>query len=580
MAHKTTIITLSLIAIGAFLLRVLPHLSAVYAPWGVNFFDVDPYYHLRLTEYMVANFPGFLTYDQYALFPDGAAVSFRPFMQYVIAIPALIIGLGHPSLELIQNVAVWAPPLAGSLLVVPVYFLGREVFSARTGLIGAGIVAVLPTELLHRSFLGYTDQHIFEVVLSVCVILFLVMGLKRNNYWLSMVSGIFLGLYLWNWHGGMFLAAIIYLWYLITLVTGKPRDFHVSVCYAGAFVVFSPFIQYSQNKTELLLIPLALSALIFYFILGKVHGKGYLALVGGLLAAAVLVVYFTQPVITDTAKVLFLSIFWGFGTAIQEAVPADMRLIVFTLGFVSVLTAFGYYLAFRHKVSLLFIVWSMVLLLAMIGQRRWGYYTTVPIALLAAFCVDRILANTGKRYKSAVFITLAIIVLCSLIPGNLGLAKSETNMDESWYKASIWLKENTPAPFNSDDYLIKDASSSKYAVLAWWDYGHFIIQLGHRVPLQSPTQQVNPQTAKFLTATSPEEAEEAIKDYNIQYVMLDRLTFEHKYYAIYRMANSGSDAWRESRTKSMAYKLYNSIAYGDWKFLKQFGQVRIYERRN
>ena len=88
--------------------------------------------------------------------PGGEPVNAGPFFDWLIAGAALVIGIGAPSPRLVDLVGAYTPPVIGALTAVPVYFLGRELFSRRAGLWAAFIVGVLPGQILLRSALGFT----------------------------------------------------------------------------------------------------------------------------------------------------------------------------------------------------------------------------------------------------------------------------------------------------------------------------------------------------------------------------------------------------------------------------------------
>ncbi len=105
--------------------------------------------------------------------------------------------------------------------------------------------------------------------------------------------------------------------------------------------------------------------------------------------------------------------------------------------------------------------------------------------------------------------------------------------DWAWIEACLWLKSSTPDPgmdYNAiyeappEDGKLFDYPESAYGgVMSWWDYGHYIETLGHRMPNANPFQagiggrrgSINetnvPGAAPFLTAQSEEEATEVLE---------------------------------------------------------------------
>ena len=586
---KKTIIILAVIMIFTFLLRVLPYISKVFMDGYVNFYDPDANYHLRLVEYMVNNFPHFLTFDPYAIYPDGGVVGYRPVLTFITSGIALLLGGGHPSQHLIEVIAAWIPPIAGTLLVIPVYFLGKYAFSRTAGIVGAVMVAVMPTELFARSMLGAFDHHILEVLFGVCTILFLVMAYKKDKWWLAIIAGGFLGLYVWNWTGGMFLAAIIFLWYLVSVYIGDSRPGHVFLCFATAFLCVIPILSFSTTKFEWALVPMALTPVYFNIchklaIRDKVPYKLYLAIITLLLAYVFFNIATLSPSILVNLKSQFMAIFWGFGSTIMEAQPSSLYVIIYQFGIVALLAGIGFLVAYKDKVNPLVLVWSVVLVLAMIGQRRWGYYATIPLALLGGYTISRILDNTGKLYKSAVWVVCAILLIGSLTPGFNSQLRNGPSQYTSWVKAYTWIRDNTPDPMNNpqDYYKPNPDKKVEYGVLSWWDYGHWCIYYAHRAPLSSNTFQISGSVGKFLLSQNLEMSEIAIKDLNVKYVVLsaDMVKPTGTFYAIYQQIMGTMDGWEKALPGSMAYNLYTRDELGPWKFVYSVDDIRIYERVN
>ena len=127
----------------------------VWAPWDdvlgtpsgtggrINFLETDAWYHVRLAESQVRNFPHRVTTDPYAA-PDGQYVAVAPLLDASIATFAFITGGRHASTEYIERVAAFAPAITGVLAVLAVWALATVAFDRRAGLIAGLLAAVLP----------------------------------------------------------------------------------------------------------------------------------------------------------------------------------------------------------------------------------------------------------------------------------------------------------------------------------------------------------------------------------------------------------------------------------------------------
>jgi asparagine N-glycosylation enzyme membrane subunit Stt3 len=348
-----------------------------------------------------------------------------------------------------------------------------------------------------------------------------------------------------------------------------------------AFIIIIPYLPYSNTKLEYLLPVLAIVALAM-FLTRKLEAKNRKVYVIGWLAVfalAFVVVWKFYPAMWYQIQLQLTSIFWGVGSSILEARPMDFTLFMFQYGLIVMFFVFGIVMAIRNKVSTLFIVFSILWIIAMLGQRRWGYYASVPIALYGAYCIDRVLANTGKRFKVAVACVIALMISFTLVPGNMSVVKSQPDMTENWYRALVWMRENTPEPFDTPDaYYTETREKAKYSALSWWDFGSWGVYYSHRAYTCTNQYQTSPKTARFLTSQNEEQAAEALEGWNIRYILIDfRMVSGGLYYAFQNMATGSYDGWKDGFPNSTVKKLYETENYAGYHLLKQFGDVKIFE---
>ncbi|MBU4374233.1 MAG: hypothetical protein KJ714_07315 [Euryarchaeota archaeon] len=154
---------------------------------------------------------------------------------------------------------------------------------------------------------------------------------------------------------------------------------------------------------------------------------------------------------------------------------------------------------------MLFLVWSIVMLLAMYGQNRWAYYVAVNAALLVGYA--------GGAISEAV-----------LKWGGWGGGDPSGGGFSEWLETLTWMRYNTPDP--GIDYLAiyeKPKNSTypypdtTYGVMSWWDYGHIITYWGHRIPNANPFQAGigggsthAPGASTFLIAPTEEKANDVL----------------------------------------------------------------------
>ena len=109
-----SIYTIGILAVMAIMLyiRVVPSWNNVFTNWpwinGTDYVNVDmsdSVYTMHLVYNTIAHFPTRIMYDPFTNFPYGSEIHFGPLFTIAIAFSAIVVGLGHPSTQL---VAMWA----------------------------------------------------------------------------------------------------------------------------------------------------------------------------------------------------------------------------------------------------------------------------------------------------------------------------------------------------------------------------------------------------------------------------------------------------------------------------------------
>jgi len=228
--------------IALFFRAYLPH-DIVFSIEGIKYTSADAYYHMRFVDIISHNFPHLSKFDPYLMFPGGAGISSVNLFARLISSISWVIGLGAPTQHTIDLVGVYFPAIAGALTVIPVYFIGRELFNRWVGLLSAGLLAILPGEFMGRSILGFTDYHIIETLFTMTAMLFLILAVRtagkrkltfnhiRHLDWsairkpiiYSLLAGFFLGLYILTWRGALLFVFIIFLYFVIQFIIDHLR---------------------------------------------------------------------------------------------------------------------------------------------------------------------------------------------------------------------------------------------------------------------------------------------------------------------------------------------------------------------
>jgi dolichyl-phosphooligosaccharide-protein glycotransferase len=600
--------------------------------------ETDAYYYMRNIEALVHNFPHFNTFDPYQLFPGGGGGLQRPFFAWLVAATILLVRGAASTLHSMEVVAAYVPAILGTLTLIPVYFIGKELFNRWVGVIAAALVIIIPGEFLHRSLLGFTDHHVAEVLFSTVCMLFLIMAVKRarereisfthilSRDWstvrkplvYTLLAGIFLGIYLLTWIGGLLFIFVILVYLVIQFIVDhlrrKSTDY---LCIIGAPVFLIAFLMllpvlgkegldpiYRVSMPIAIVVPIALS-IISRLMAGKAWKPVYypLALLG-LVGIGLAAFHAINPSLLQS----MLSQFSIFGRRGAMLTVMEVSPLLFPNGQFSLAMAwsnFGasffiafvsigmlIYVAIKKKSAdkILLLVWSIIMLMAVLGQRRFAYYYTVNAALLTGYFSWKMLDIVGlnklqtkskevaeavrkfkKKHKKTrekekprtfmqprgvwvrvivVGIVLFAVVFLPIIPMTKGLAGSPNYvMDEGWYTSLMWLKDNSPDPFSDpnfyyalyppqDEFKYPDTA---YGVMSWWDYGYFIMQIAHRIPNANPAQSGAVQAGQFFTALNESSANEVADKEGTKYVVIDYMMPTSKFYAMAEWAGSNED---------------------------------------
>ena len=108
--------------IALYLRIALPYDKVFFGDW-VKFTGTDTYFYIRLVDNIIHNYPKIISFDPYNLFPGGNIIINPPFFHFFLSTLILIVGLGSPSPELIDQVSVYFPAVLGALTVLPVFFI-------------------------------------------------------------------------------------------------------------------------------------------------------------------------------------------------------------------------------------------------------------------------------------------------------------------------------------------------------------------------------------------------------------------------------------------------------------------------
>ncbi len=188
--HLLLYLSLALIVLGSFILRILPIFSTDILLKGL-----DPWVQYRSAEYILENGLGnFLNwYDTTSWYPMGKEMGKSLYI--IIPITAVIfykIALLFGFSTSLLTVSYFVPAIFGAATILVIYKLGSVLHSKRTGVFAAFFLA-MAEGFLSRTIVGFFDNECVGIFLMFLTFYFFVKALTKDSITNSILAGISLG---------------------------------------------------------------------------------------------------------------------------------------------------------------------------------------------------------------------------------------------------------------------------------------------------------------------------------------------------------------------------------------------------
>ncbi|WP_370575821.1 oligosaccharyl transferase, archaeosortase A system-associated [Methanomethylovorans sp.] len=452
-----SLIIVSIAFIIALMIRIRPA-ESVFLPNGFVRFSNDPLYHMRMVEVLLHNYPQGIFYNPLTNYPHGVLIHFGPLFDHMIALTALVLGLGNPSSELVNVIGAYFPAVMGALIVFPVYFLGKHLKDKKTGVIAAILIAIAPGQFLNRSMIIFTDHHVAESLFSTLFILFFMLAVieaKRVKLSLKMIqrkdqqaakpivyaiiAGMMYAAYQLVWAGaplfGMIIVIFAAMQYSIDHYNNRSTDYLGivgTIAFLVGLILVLPFIRFDMGISIVhyswFHLLSALAAMLAFVYMSAVHKEllrrnvkpiyypiALIITIPITLIALRLISPSSYGVITTTLTSFFKIQIGGMST-VGEASSIFYRGGAFTLSSVWSNFATGFFLSIiaifllaysikknKRPEELLVLVWTLIMLLAIYSQNRYAYYYAINVAVLSGYFAAKVLDLTGWKKVEAAY---------------------------------------------------------------------------------------------------------------------------------------------------------------------------------
>ena len=420
-----------LLTLFSYLIRTLPAYSGnadVLMFVGMD----DPTYQLRRIEQVIAHYPSVGWFDPMTYFPYGQPMHWGPLFPFIGATVCLLTGAtARPDLI---SVSLFIPCVMAALMVPVVYLLVSRVADWKAGIAAAFFIAIIPGQFFFRSYYGYLDHHIGEVLFStifcLCYLSALVycrkhpVNIHQRETWrvpalLGVLCGIsyVIGLSLMP---TMILFALIVgmftpVWFIIQRYLGHLGASALlvnSITFLIAIIGF--FIIGVQAEGGLNYYTIGHPIAYFLVIVGNIilfgfsyrlREKPYWYYVGVIVGITVLGIILLALLLPDLFSYLMANANAFFGSddihwkTIQEARPWSLddawrtfqySLLLFGAGAAVLVYRIRKELCPSHAFTL---IWALVIFYATCQHIRYEYYLAVPVAILAGIAVGFVIHN-------------------------------------------------------------------------------------------------------------------------------------------------------------------------------------------
>jgi len=421
------LLLLVIVAVALWLRVVLPYNQVFVGDW-VKMTGVDAYYYMRLLDNLSAHFPQLTQFDPYLQFPGGTVTGTSPdFFAYFMGGIIWLASLGKADQHMVDMIAVYIPPLLAVLTILAVFVIGALLGSKWLGLMSAGLLAIMPGEFLNRSLLGYTDQHIAEVMFSTGIMLFMFLAVRAGQGkrledmakagWpgvgkmvlFSILAGVFMGLYMLTWAGALLFALIAFVFIVVQAIIdhlmGRPAGY-LGILGVGLFgMALALYLPWMRNVLTVLALTAGLLVSILLPVISRwmnnreIKPVIYPAVIAGMAVLCVVLLALVSPSLLQLAVGSLSNIFiWPVGTTIMEMQPLLIQqgkltfsvavgnyMLAFFVSLVCLAILFYQVIKRGQPDKVLLLIWSIIILLSALSMRRYAYYFAVNVALLTGY---------------------------------------------------------------------------------------------------------------------------------------------------------------------------------------------------
>ncbi|MDD1753467.1 MAG: oligosaccharyl transferase, archaeosortase A system-associated [Methanotrichaceae archaeon] len=524
---------------------------------GVLFYGYDEYYHMRRILYTIDHFPSVLWFDSYLNYPRGLKLTWPPLFDQLAA--AVSLAMGQHSKPAVEVLIAFLPIFLGSIAIVLIYYLTKELFDRKTALLTAFMVTIAPY-FVKKTMIGAIDHHSLEVLLALGVLFFLVLALTRKDklYVFSIASGIMMAGLIYTWLGSPIYLGIVLIYAFcqmtLDLKQGSASNETIMVlltAFCVSLILSLPFRNAAWMQFSFISIIIIIIVLILLFAMSKLMAKKKVHWVFfPAVSLFICIIFFVLSMTFGDRTLNFQAIrliqireyLLGGGMIgkIAEAQPLlytpellFSKAIFSNLGWSLIFSLAGV-LALIYCLTkaedrikrglIMLLVWSISLLILTFGQVRFLYFSNVIMCILISNLFFQILDSIERRRsgksQSGKWLISSFLLLILILPMAaevLALSNEVPPIAGDWYETLNWMEANT----NNTSWFDDPSEVPEYSVMSWWDYGNWIVYQGRRPVVANNFQTGISDSGKFFLSDDEENSTAIMNARGSRYILTD-----------------------------------------------------------
>ncbi len=530
----------------------------------------DPYIQFEIANHILND--GFTNWvnwvDQQTWYPNGRIMGQSSYIGVPLSsvIFYKILHVFGIKIDL-MTISFITPAILGTLSVLAIYFLGKEVQGKRAGLFTAFLLAVTPAHI-QRSIAGFFDNESIGILLLILTYVFFVRGLKSNSMVYGLLAGLTLGFLGISWGASKYAFDFLAL-YVIILILMKKHSPRLLAAY-GPCIIMGTTISAMLPRIGPQLITnidhafpigalILLAGVLAYEELIQTSEKRisrkftqYFTILVGLGFTGLMLALWALDILGGIAgkfvSVLFPNLREDHPliASVAEHLPLNWANMFNNIYIMTFLIPVGVIYTFQRRkeldiFALLFTLSSLYFASSMV---RLLLILAPAAALLSGIALDSIitpfalafqerLTLSRRRLRVSVhigrdFAGLAILIIMMMMFFNIwhGLRYTSRNLSAPEIEIAYEVK-GTPHTESLGDW--QEAlgwlrhQGSRTIVLSWWDYGYWIRVMGNVTTLADNATSNSTQIGNIgaFMISSPESSIKIAKLYDVKYVVIN-----------------------------------------------------------